>query len=237
MTHNTLHSSASLLSWDYFSYSFLHSNVFGTPASPSPVGRDAGVQLRGLVVDNHLEYRVGLFQGKRREPGAEIGSQNMFRATGRVQVNVLDPETGFFYGGTYLGTKSVLSIGGTFDVQDDYQLFGGDVFVDLPVGPGVFTAQANFIAFDGGNWVNLPKATAFMSEVGFNFTDVHVAPIARFEMAMPDEGWKETRWALGAAYFPFGHNFNVKAFFGQRIVEDADHAANHFNLQTQVYVF
>jgi hypothetical protein len=237
LSHNAVQSAASLYSWDYFSYSFLHSNVFGTSANP--VGRDTGVQLRGLVVDDHLEYRVGLFQGKRREPGAELGSQNMFRATGRVQVNVMDAETGFFYGGSYLGTKSVLSIGGTFDVQDDYKLFGGDVFVDLPVGPGVFTAQANFIAFDGGEWVTLPKATAFMSEIGFNFTDVKVAPIARFEMLMPDadETPKETRWALGAAYFPYGHNLNLKAFFGQRTVEDADHAANQFNLQAQVYVF
>ncbi len=241
MSHNSVQSAASLLSWDYFSYSFQHSAVFAS--SGNPVGRDTGVQLRGLVLDDHLEYRVGLFQGRRRPPGAEVGSQNMFRATGRVQANILDPETGFFYGGTYLGTKSIFSLGAAFDIQDEYKYFAGDAFVDLPAGDGVFTAQVNFVHYEGGDWVTLPpvlpEGNALMAEAGYTFKPVNVAPIVRFEKTLPTDSDvnSETRWALGVAYFPFGHNFNIKAFFGQRVVEDADHAANHFNLQTQVYVF
>ena len=65
----------------------------------------------------------------------------MFRAAGRVQVNLMDPETGFFYAGTYLGTKKILSIGASFDFQDAqdqtaYKYFAGDVFVDHAVRPG-----------------------------------------------------------------------------------------------------
>jgi hypothetical protein len=249
MSHNAVQSAASLYSWDYFTYSFQHSNVFGTSANP--IGRDTGIQLRGLVLDDHLEYRLGLFQGKRREPTAEPGpepslengSQNMFRATGRVQANFLEPETGFFYGGTYLGTKSVFSIGAAFDIQDEYMYFAGDAFADLPLGDGVFTAQLNFVHYEGGDWVALPpvlpEGNVLMAEAGYTFKPVNVSPIVRFEKTLPSDGDvnSETRWALGVAYWPYGHNFNVKAFFGQRTVEDADHAANQFNLQTQVYVF
>ena len=32
----------------------------------------------------------------------EVGARNFFRATGRVQVNLLDAETGFFYGAAVL---------------------------------------------------------------------------------------------------------------------------------------
>jgi hypothetical protein len=241
MSHNAVQSAASLYSWDYFGNSFRHSNVFGTSADP--VGRDTGVQLRGLVVDNHLEYRLGLFQGKRREPGAELGSQNMFRVAGRVQANILEPETGFFYGGTYLGTKSIFSIGAAFDIQDEYKYFAGDAFVDLPLGEGVFTAQLNFAHYEGGDWVTLPPAlpegNALMAEAGYLFKPVNVSPIVRFEKTLPTDSDvnSETRWALGVAYWPYGHNLNIKAFFSQRTVEDADHAANQVNLQTQVYVF
>jgi len=246
MSHNALQSAASLLSWDYYSYSFQHSNVFNTSANP--VGRDTGVQLRGLVLDNHLEYRVGLFQGKRRPPeadadGADLGSQNMFRATGRIQANILEPETGFFYGGTYLGSKSVFSIGGAFDIQDEYKYFAGDVFLDMPLGEGVVTAQVNFVHYEGGDWVTLPavlpEGNALMAEAGYTFKPVMLSPIVRFEKTLPSDSDvnSETRWALGVAYWPYGHNFNIKAFFGQRMVEDADHAANQFNLQSQVFVF
>src|SRR5205807_277870 len=118
----------SLLSWDYFAYTFQHNAVFGSAASP--VGRDAGAELRGLLMDGHIEYRAGLFQGRRNvqipPPAAagapavtvdRVGSRNSFRVTGRLQLNLLDPETGFFYGGTYLGAKKILSVGGSYDYQ------------------------------------------------------------------------------------------------------------------------
>ena len=53
----------------------------------SPVGRDLGVEARGLVLDGHLEYRIGLFQGLRvtETPAAAggmattVGADNFFR--------------------------------------------------------------------------------------------------------------------------------------------------------------
>ncbi len=54
----------------------------------------------------HLEARAGVFQGVRNNPipastgvVAEVGAYNVFRFAGRVQVNVLDAEPGFFYAG------------------------------------------------------------------------------------------------------------------------------------------
>jgi len=238
LAHNAVQGAGTLYSWDYFTYSFQHSNAFGTTSNP--VGRDAGLQLRGLVIDNHLEYRVGLFQGLRDgQTPTEVGANNMFRATGRVQVNILDAETGFFYAGSYLGSKTVLSLGGSFDIQDDYKYFAGDIFADLPVGGNVITAQLNVAHWDGGDFLALVKQTAVMAEAGFHISDLHLAPIVRFEKLLvdPDAPADQTRFALGLAYFPSGHNINLKAFYSNLTVDGADHAANQFNLQGQLYVF
>ncbi len=246
-THNADQGAGTLYSWDYFVNSFRNSNSFNS--SGAPVGRDAGVQLRGLVLDKHLEYRLGLFQGRRNAASpndGEVGAKNAFRFAGRLQVNVLDPETGFFYAGTYLGTKQVLSFGGTLDVQDDYVHWGLDAFLDLPLGPGLATAQVNFAHYDGGDFIvaggistPLPEQNDIMGEVGYLIDAIDVSPILRFErQSVETTDTHETRLGGGLAYWPYGHAFNVKAFLTRVMPDAADqHAFNQFNLQTQVYVF
>jgi hypothetical protein len=69
---------------------------------------------------------------------------------GRAQFNVLQADKAFFYGGTSLGTKKVLSFGAAFDHQEDFNAYDGDVFFDHPIGPGAITTQLNYNRFDGG---------------------------------------------------------------------------------------
>jgi hypothetical protein len=250
MAHNAVQSAASLYSWDYFAFSFLSTANTLLGSTASPVGRDAGIQLRGLLLDGHLEYRLGLFQGLRatETPGAAgdtantVGANNFFRATGRLQINLLDPETGFFYAGTYLGKKKILSIGITGDTQSSYHYYGGDVFADLPVGPaGIFTAQVDVVHMTGGTFIpGLAKQTALMSEVGFNFGGVNLSPIFRFEHL-----WGGTNGATtsndqthvggGLAFWPYGHNSNIKAFYLRNSETGQPHGDNQFNVQWQLF--
>jgi len=60
MSRNGLQSAASQLSIDYGSFTFLNS-----APTQSSVGRDTGFQAKGYLVDKHLEYRIGAFQGFR----------------------------------------------------------------------------------------------------------------------------------------------------------------------------
>src|SRR4051812_18390571 len=100
-SRNGLQSAATLLPIDYGANTFNNS-----VPEQSATGRDTGVQARGYVVDSRLEYRVGVFQGKRNAP-----SDNALRYTGRAQYNFLETENGFFYTGTYLGKKQILAVG------------------------------------------------------------------------------------------------------------------------------
>jgi hypothetical protein len=237
LAHNAVQGATTLYSWDYFAYSFQHSGVFGTTASP--VGRDLGVQLRGLVIDGHLEYRLGLFQGLRDVATAtEVAGRNMFRFAGRIQVNLLDPETGFFYQGTYLGMKQVLSVGGAVDIQDSYKYFAGDVFADVPVGPiGGVTAQVNVAHWDGGTFIAaLPKQTAIMGEAGFRFMPINLSPIVRFEHLSGNVA-TQNRIVGGLAFWPYGHNSNVKLFYTHFKEDGAARGTNQVNLQWQLYAY
>lgn len=182
LIHNAVQGATTLYSWDYFSYAFRQGDVFGS--SGSPVGRDLGIQARGLLAEGHVEYRAGLFQGLREAPTAtEVGSRNFFRFAARVQLNLLEAEPGFFYQGTYLGTRKILSVGGTVDLQDSYRMYGGDVFLDLPVGPlGVVTAQGDLAHWNGHGFIpTFVKETAVMAEAGFMFSALALGPIVRFE--------------------------------------------------------
>jgi hypothetical protein len=237
LAHNALQGAGTLYGWDYFSNSFRSGNVFGS--SGNPTGRDLGLQLRGLLFGGLIEYRAGLFQGLRRPPTAtEVGSKNFFRVAGRLQVNLLDAEPGFFYGGTYLGTKKIASIGVSGDFQDEFKYFAVDAFVDYPVGPGVATAQVNFAQWDGGMTVVLPKQNAIMAEAGYLISDVKLSPIARFERAKADvSGATETRISGGLAFWPYGHNSNLKLFVTQIDASTAMRKSIQANLQWQVYYF
>jgi hypothetical protein len=238
LAHNAVQGAGTLYSWDYFAFTFLSSESFGS--SGNPVGRDLGVQLRGLLLDGHLEYRAGLFQGLRdADTATTVGSNNFFRATARVQINLLDPEPGFFYAGTYLGAKKILSIGGSVDTQSSYHYYAGDVFADLPVGGGgVFTAQINVAHWQGGSFVALPSETAFMSEAGFNIGGIHLSPILHYEYlhapATATSG-NQSRTGGGLAWWPFGHSSNLKAFYTRNYQQNTPHDDNQFNVQWQLY--
>lgn len=252
--HNALQGAGTLLGLDYFANSFNHTNVFNGGA---PVGRDAGIEVRGLLLDNHIEYRAGLFQGLRK-PGTlppmgggqgQVASQNMFRFAGRLQINVLDAETGFFYAGTYRGKKKILSFGAALDMQSEYHHWAVDGFLDMPVGPGTLTAQVNFAKWKNdptfGALSNTPAGaeqnqTAIMAEAGYMFA-YPIGPIFKVERQdFAGSDASNTRYGGGVAWFPYGHNINLKAFFtniNAKPVTGDSVSYNQYQVQWQLYFY
>jgi hypothetical protein len=264
-SHNSLESAAKLYGLDFFANSFRR-NVFSIAdpfrnSGESPVGRDAGAQMRLLLFRGHVDIRIGAFQGRRdgavpaSAPNPAVtGGINAPRVATRLQINLLDPEPGFFYQGTYLGARKILSLGVFYDFQKQYKYFGGDIFADLPVGPGIFTLQANAVQWDGGGYLTLPKARAYMGEVGYLIAPAMLSPILHFERlegplipqdpAMPagpqihdPNNPSEDRYGGGLAFWPYGFNSNVKLYFLRVHRNPALHDYNQINVQWQVYVF
>ena len=125
-SHNYGQSAGTLLPVDFGPYTF-------TSATPTAtrVGRDYGAQVRGYPLNQHLEYRLAVFQGVR---GPE--AVNSFRVAGRVVWYPFAADTGFFYGGTWQGTKRIVAIGAGFDTQKEYHWYAADAFVEQPMSKG-----------------------------------------------------------------------------------------------------
>lgn len=229
-SRNSIQSAATLLALDYGAYTFSTSGP-----TQSTVGRDTGIQAKGYFLGNRLEYRAGAFQGAR-----DARSNRSFRYTGRVQAQLLEPEPqGFFYAGTYLGTRKVAAVGAAVDSQDEYTAYAIDAFVDYPIGPGAVTAQAAYQRIDGDTtFLTLPKQDVVLFEVGYFVRELRMTPVFQFtRRALVDtNAGDETRWSLGLNYWWARHNANVKAAYG-RIDPRGFAEQNQFTIQLQLFYF
>jgi hypothetical protein len=249
LSHNGLQGATTLYGWDYYAFSFQQNGGL-----MNYIGRDTGLQARGLIA-KHFEYRLGLFTGRRAPapaaatPPLPRQSQAAPRVAARVQYNVFDAESAFFYGGTYAGSKRILSVGAGLDMQKQYKAFAGDAFLDWPLGPDVVTAQLDFVHYDGGtapdDWAPIAKQNDLMVEAGYRIGAIQISPIVRFEMAKMDTATagnpNQTRIGAGVAWWYMGHNANLKLFYTY-VKPEADgvttlSAYNQINLQSQFYVF
>lgn len=229
-SRNSIQSAASLLPIDYGAYTFSSSGP-----TQSTVGRDTGVQAKGYFLGRRLEYRVGAFQGAR-----DARSHRSFRYTGRVQVQLLDPEpAGFFYAGTYLGARKVVAVGAAVDTQDEYIAYDADAFVDYPLGPGAITAQVAFNRIDGDTtFLTLPEQNVVLVEVGYLLRDLRLTPVfqATKRGIVDANAGDEARWSIGLNYWLAGHNANLKAAYG-RIDPRGLPEQHQFTVQFQFFYF
>jgi hypothetical protein len=228
-SRNSVQSAATLLAIDYGAYTFSQSGP-----TQSSTGRDTGLQARGYVLSDRLEYRIGAFQGAR-----DARSRNAFRYAGRAQYDFLDTETGFFYTGTYLGKKKILAVGVAFDGQEDYHGYDTDVFAEFPFGPGAVTGQFDVNRFAGGTTLlTLPKQDDTLLEIGYLIRALKLTPIVQFvrrDVVGVSTG-DEKRTSVGLNYWWAGHNANVKAAY-TRIGPTGLVGQNEWTLQLQVFYY
>jgi hypothetical protein len=117
--------------------------------------RDTGVTLFGsgsLAEELHLKYYAGAYNGIQK------GGSDDLRYAGRVQVNMFDAEPKYFNASTYLGRKKTVGVGASWDTQNnvadtpdggaDYTFLTGDIFADVPLGPGSLTLEAAYENLD-----------------------------------------------------------------------------------------
>jgi hypothetical protein len=228
-SRNSLQSAATLLPIDYGAYTFTQS-----APTQSSTGRDTGFLARGYLLGNRFEYRLGAFQGLR-----DSRSHNPFRYVGRVQYNFFDTDTGFFYAGTYIGKKRVLSVGGAFDSQQHYRGYDADAFLDYPIRGGTITGQVDFNHFDGDETLpTLPRQHNRLIELGYLIAALKLTPVLQYtsrDITSATAG-DEHRWSVGVNYWWAGHNANIKGAFA-RISPTASPSQNEVTVQFQLFYF
>jgi hypothetical protein len=194
--------------------------------------RDLGATLfgTGSISDVlHAKYYLGVYDGVQ----GESVHGDAKRTTGRVQVNIGDAEAGYYDSATYLGKKSTIGIGASYDRQSnvdtdlatgnrvDYLLYSADIFFDRPIGVGALTLEGAYSKLDlddagtltdaGGNG-RQAQGTGYYVQAGCLINKIQ--PWAAYETWDSDGANNVGDYALyrvGASYYLKGHNANIKA--------------------------
>ena len=216
-SYNHLQSAASFLTLDYGPFTFVESDPM-----QENVGRDMGLQARGLLGEKLAEYRVAILQGVRGK-----GDANPLRTTARISVHPFKTAgKGFFYTGTGFGKAKVLSLGAAADMQKDYSSFHGDIYFEAPVAAGSsVTLQGDFSMYDGGNFLpGLAKQNVLFAESGIGFMQNRMSLFGQIAMRdyeselMSDE----THMQIGLGAYLDGHRSSVKLAIDRRSYDDPE---------------
>lgn len=185
---NGLQSPVTLMA-DNFGFWQYPYNLTNDQALQGHYGRDLGVQARGYLLSDKLEYRLGAFRGRK----FDNDGTGPLRAVGRAVYNFLDPDKSFYYAGTNLGEGKTLSLGAGFDVQSNYRNYGVDLFFDHPAGPGSISFNGAFNTMTGGSDTGsysfaglIPQQNVIFTELGYYIPSLKLQPWVKYESRSMD---------------------------------------------------
>jgi len=147
-------------------------------------GRDDGIVYWGQAGGGQIQWSAGAFNGTGRQ--AEIGGAagaGVPNGIGkpefamRVEVNLLDPEPGYYKQGSYYGTKDILAIGfalqtqsdavGNAAIQQNATCWNVDVlFENKMTDFGSLTIEGAFYHYNSINPTNLSVTDPFVARAG-----------------------------------------------------------------------
>jgi hypothetical protein len=182
INRNGLQSPVSLMGLDFGVNQYAY-NLFQNQPLQNNFGRDVGVNVRGFLFNDRLEWRAGVFRGRATD------QYSPFRTVLRFNYNFLEREKGFYYTGTTLGKQKLFSIGGGLDQQGSYTGVAVDSFLDLPIKNDVsLTWQGSYMHLTGGNSTSsnsftglIPQQSIVFSELGLYFSKVKLQPYVKYE--------------------------------------------------------
>ncbi len=206
--------------------------------------RDTGFGATGFFLNDHLQYRAGVFSGERLP-----GVKNSYRYAARVQYELFDTETGYLhqgyvYQGSNYGDRKIVAIGVGSDNQGDYHAYAADVFADIPVsGSGAATGSINWFHYDGETrFASLPRQNDYLVEAGYYFAAAKLQPFLQFHTQRYSDAANDSkssrRYQAGLHCLVHRQYLRVTAAY-TRLVPKLDSAAptNEFTIQFQVFYF
>ena len=214
----------------------------------SNVSRDTGIEARGLLLEGLIDYKIGVFQGLSKNSETGINHHDHARLTGRIQINLLDPEDGFFYSGNYLGKKKILSFGGGIDFQknvyrdnDDYSLkdylaWTVDLTIDSKITKKIsFALQGAYLR--SKNNPNQIDHFAYFVQSGILILKTFQPVIKYYNKVIDTNGkTKISHASCGINYFIEGHNANIKTEYAYPLGDNTGSGEKKVIIQCQIFI-
>jgi hypothetical protein len=202
--------------------------------------RDLGFQANGFFAANHVEYRLGVFQGS-RAPERVIGARsaagactppactliqtaghNPPRFVAYLLGNFWDPETGYVNGGHYFGAKRVLGVMANFDYQilrnQDPSLIAGLPAVGASKNPYYGISGATFINYPLSGTPSSKGGDEFVGLLQFGYYDggLRQTGAAPTNVGTYPNVLQQTNYLAEAGYYNHGARFSVFGKFEMR---------------------
>jgi hypothetical protein len=195
--------------------------------------RDLGIQANGFFLDNHLEYRLGVFQGSRQAANGafQASSHNAPRFVGSLMFNFWDPEVGYVNGGHYYGTKKVLGVMANADYQILRKDAPGFPAPGTAAVPPAGTDKNPYYGVSGAVFINYPLSGTASRTGGdelaallqFGYYDGGLTTTAAGVTTNPGtypNVLKQTNYLAEAAYYNNAGKFSVFGKFEMRKISD-----------------
>jgi hypothetical protein len=208
-----------------------NANVDTTPIlqGNTNVIRDLGFQANGFFLANHLEYRLGVFQGSRApaKGATSTAGHNPPRFVSYLLVNFWDAETGYVNGGHYFGAKKVLGVMGNFDYQilrnQDPSLLPAPLPTGLNASKNAYygVSAAAFINYPLSGTPSMRGGDEFVALLQFGYYDggfrgTLATPAAVANVGTYPAVLKQQNYLAEAAYYNHGGHFSIFGKYEQR---------------------
>jgi Phosphate-selective porin O and P len=161
-SHNVLTSSSRLATLD------ARGNLTKYALDSQRNNRDVGIEVRGLLFDERIYYRLGVWNGVQTQaaaaevPGVNPGDAPRF--AGMVRFNIFGKEDGYTWCGICFANSPTFNVGVSADVEpngvrgapgqhgDTWRSYVADVFLDLPLpGDQELSFEAALLKFEAGS--------------------------------------------------------------------------------------
>ncbi|NQX89920.1 MAG: porin, partial [Halioglobus sp.] len=206
------------------------------------IGRDDGVALVGLAIDQRFAYSFGAFEGDRifNFSGLEnISTDNPeqnddLMVASRLQYSFWDKETGYYGTANYLGKKDIFTIGvagrykgdgaASTTAVGDYSQVVVDLLIEKKLGLGAVSLEAAYYDYDTDDVFPSEQGDAYALGTGFIFAEPlgwgQVMPIVHYQKFNADNDITTKRLDFGVNYIIDGYNAQVATTYRTLDVTD-----------------
>lgn len=220
-------------------------------------GRDDGVVVWGNAMDGKLGYSFGAFEGhtfgigsltQSQARAAHVDAGDSLMYAGRLQLDLWDPEPGYYGTGNYLGDKDILAFGVAARTQKDgvltaarsgdYLGYNVDFLLEKKLPGGAVGVEAAWYRYDTGNVVRSEQGDAWSTGLSWVFGQAigvgKLQPYVRLQKFAADTGVDQRQDDVGVNYIISGYNAQVGAVYSRtRVTGQASNSKFVVALQAQ----
>ena len=206
------------------------------------IGRDDGVALVGLALDQRLAYSFGAFEGDRifnftglpniSTTNPDQNDDLMYAS--RLQYSFWDKETGYYGTANYLGKKDIFTVAVAGRYKGDgaasttevgnYSQLAVDLLIEKKVGVGAISLEAAYYKYDTDDVFTSEQGDAYALGAGFIFNKTlgwgQLMPIVHYQIFDADDGITTKRTDVGLNYIIDSYNAQIATTYRSLDVTD-----------------